>query len=115
MMLDAVEGCLLLILPWSFSAKSIALGVMWWHLRFRTEPSGRLGRRINVEFRDQFIMSLLITMAMVVLSRTVQADEVEWPFVSLVLFGLALFPFQVAWSYFRVYRTYREIAKDKAT
>lgn len=112
-MIDAIEAVLLLILPWSFAAKSLALGVMWWELQFQTVPIGPLGQRINVEFRDQFIMSLFITAAMVILSRSVQADEVDWPFVSLVLMGLALFPFRAAWSHFQTYRTYRRIATGK--
>lgn len=113
-MLETYEAVLLFLLPYSFTSKSLALGVMWWHLRFRTISSGPLGDDINIEFRDQFTMSLFITLAMVILSQNVEPGDVEWPWVSLVLSGLALFPFKAAWSHFRVYRRYVRIARDRA-
>lgn len=113
-MLNAIEAVMLTILPWSFAAKSLAIGVMWWHLRFRTNASGPLGKRINIEFRDQFIMSVFNLWAMAILSRDVDATEVDWPLVTLALTGLAVWPWRTAWSHFRVYRTYRQIAKGDA-
>lgn len=112
-MLDAIETVLLLILPWSFVAKTAALGVMGWTFNVRTQPTGPLGERINVEFRDQFLMSALITWAMFILSHQVDATEIDWPFVTFALAGLALWPWRTAWAHFAVWRTYREIAREK--
>ena len=106
-MLDAIEAVLLLILPWSFVAKTLALGFMGWHLNYRTSKPGPVGAKINVEFRDQTIMSLLITWAMFIISRQIDATEIDWPFVTLALLGLALWPLRTAWSHYDVFRTYR--------
>lgn len=112
-MLDAVETVLLFILPWSFVAKTGALALMWWHLRYRTVATGPLGERIDLSFRDQAIMSAFITWTMFLLSRGLDATEIDWPFVSLSLAGVSLWPWRTARSHFRVYQTYHDIAIDK--
>lgn len=112
-MLDSIETVLLIILPWSFVAKSIALGVMWWTLSYRTTATGPLGQRIDISFRDQFVMSMFITWAMFILFLEVDASEVNWPFVTLSLLGLSLWPWRAAWSHYRVWRYYRHLAREK--
>lgn len=112
-MIDAIERVLLIVLPFSFVAKTAALGFMWWYLQYRTVPTGPLGTRINIAFRDQFIMSLLITQAMAILALEVDASEVDWPFVSLALAGIAIYPFRAAWSYYLTFRTYRRLSRRK--
>jgi hypothetical protein len=111
---DAIEAALLLILPWSFVAKTVALAWMGWHLNVRTKPTGPLGQRINVEFRDQAIMSGWITWGMFLLSYGLDSSEIDWPWVSIALAGMSLWPFRAAWSHFRVYLTYRQIAREKS-
>ena len=113
-MIDSMETVLLIILPWSYVVKSLALGLMWWALDKRTTPTGPLGRRINGTFWRQFIMSLFITWAMFILSSETDASEIDWPFVSVALAGLAIWPLPTAWSYFELYLTYRHIAREKA-
>lgn len=113
-MLDAIETGLLHILPWSFVAKTAALTLMWWTLDKQSIPTGPLGVRINVSFRSQALMSLLITWAMFILSRRVDASDIEWPFVTIALAGLSLWPMVAAWGHYQVWRTYRQIARDKA-
>jgi len=106
-MLDAIETVLLLILPWSFVAKTISLGLMGYLLNRRTQAKGPVGAKINVEFRDQAIMSAFITWGMFLLSHGIDATEINWPFVSLALAGMTVWPFKTAWSHYDVYRTYQ--------
>lgn len=112
-MLDDVEALMLAILPWSFVAKTAALAFMGWHLNFRTESKGPVGEKINVEFRDQTIMSVLITWVMFIVSRQIDASEIDWPFVSLALTAVALWPWRTAWAHFDVYRTYRALMRQR--
>lgn len=110
-MLDVIEDTMLAILPWSFAVKTIALGLMWWKLDRQTQPTGPLGVQINASFRLQFIMSTLITWAMFILSSRTDATDIDWPFVTVALAGLALWPFVAAWGHYRVWWTYRQMVR----
>lgn len=112
-MTDNIEAVLLTILPWSFVLKSTAMLIMWWALQFKTTTTRPLGRRINVSFRDQLVMSIVITLAMFILSHETDATEIDWPYVSIALTLLAIWPLRTAWSHYRVWRKYREIARSK--
>lgn len=112
-MLDSIEAVMLWVLPWSFVAKTVALTVMWWRLDKQTTPTGPLGERINDAFGDQALMSAFITWVMFILSTETDGSEIEWPFVTLALTMLTLWPFRTAWSYYRVWRTYTDIARKK--
>jgi len=113
--LNSIESVLLATLPLSFAAKTLALGFMWWHLAFRTVPTGPLGRRINISFRDTTIMSSILTCLMVALWRLIDPADIHWPVTSALLFALAIWPWRAAWTHASVYLTYRQIAHEKAS
>lgn len=112
-MLDTIEALLLLALPVSFALKTVAIGMMWLLLQFGTDPVGELGMEINESFRDVTIMSALLTWVMVLLAQNIDASEIDWPFVTLALTGLALWPIRVSYQQLRIYMVYRQILKRK--
>lgn len=114
MTLNAIETVLLAMLPFSFAAKTLALGFMWWHLRFRTSTTGPLGERINISFGATTIMSMFLTWLAYILYVDVDANEINWPMTTLALIGLAVWPWVTAWTHARVYLGYRRIAHGNA-
>lgn len=112
-MINAIETVLLTILPWSFVAMTLALAVMWWTLDRRTTPTGPLGMNINDLFLVLLVKGVLTTWAMFILSSQVDASEIEWPFVTIALAGLALSPLGATWALYRMLRTYRDLAHQK--
>ena len=113
-MIEVIEALLLKLLPLSLFLKTVALAFIWYHLRFHTSPVGPLGQRINISFRDQSIMSACITWAMAILAMEVDASEIDWPYVSIALTGIALWPIRTAWSHIEVYRQYRIIQRERS-
>lgn len=112
-MLDTIETVLLYILPWSYVAKTTAVAVMWWTLYRYTIPTGPLGESLNVQFRDQMIQAMFNTWVMFIVFQQVDATEVNWPFVSLALLGVTVWPWRLARSHYRTWRIYWKLAREK--
>lgn len=112
-MLDAIEAVLLVILPWSYVAKTVAVGVMWWTLYRYTIPTGPLGESLNDLFRKQMIQAAFNTWVMFILSHEIDAREIDWPFVSLALVVVTVWPWLLGKSYFQTWRIYWRMAREK--
>jgi hypothetical protein len=112
-MADSLEAFLLALLPWSFVIKTLAIGIMGLHLNRYTVPTGPLGKRINIEFIDQTIMSALITAGVFILASRVDPAHVYSPMDTILLAGVSLWPLRTAWSHYAVYRTYLQIARGE--
>lgn len=110
---ESIVAIMLTILPWSWTAKTIALAVMWWTLSRKTVSTGPLGIDINISFRDQAIMSFIATLMMVVIWIEVDPADIQWPFIAALLAAGVLWPFRAARSHYRVWWTYRRIAREK--
>lgn len=112
-MLDSIETGLLLILPWSYVAKTAVVLVLWWTLQYRTITTTELGRRINDAFLKQWVMACINAGIMFAVQRGIDATEIHWPFISLLLLAAAVWPWVVARSYYREFASYRQMERRK--
>lgn len=114
-MLDMIETVMLRVLPISFAVKSLALMLMWAHLRFETTPLGPLGEKINLSFRETFIMSVFLTWVMTLIAIYIDSSEIHWPVTSLAITACAIWPLRTAWAQWRVYYHYRNMDRLSRT
>lgn len=112
-MLDTATAIFLMVMPWAYVAKTFALFLMWWTLTQKTVSTGPLGVRINTSFLLQAIMSLILIALVFYISTRVEVSDIEWPVMTLVLGAATFWPFVAAWGHYRVWLTYRQIARSR--
>lgn len=94
-MLDQIETTLLALLPVAFAGKTAVF--TWISLQLLSEkPVSTLGKWINALFVATAMISALLTWLMWVLYQEVDATEVDWPLMSILLLLVTSFPFVVS-------------------